>query len=156
HSSTGNEGILAMATASRARNTAPRDFLVLVIARAGGGRIELAGVDVAAGTWLRVADENGDRSFSSGILRLADGTDVQLLDTVRVPEIVRAPQPPFVEAARFGAEAIGARVGHIEERAISRTLAEIAVPHLDTLLPLGKRVLTPKDFLPGGRQRSIA
>jgi hypothetical protein len=47
-------------------------------------------------------------------------------------------------------------VGHIEERALSRTLAEFAVPHLETLLPAGKRVLTPKDFQPGGRQRSIA
>ena len=39
---------------------------------------------------------------------------------------------------------------------MSRTLAELAMPHLDTLLPAGKRVLTAKDFQPGGRQRSIA
>jgi len=66
------------------------------------------------------------------------------------------PRLPFAETAvvDFGAGVV--RTGHIAERALSRIFAELAVPHLDTLLPAGKRVLTAKDFLPGGRQRSIA
>ncbi len=144
-----------MASARSAKTSGPRDVLVLVIARASEDQVEIAGVDTATGAWLRAAPDGGDRTFSTDALCLPDGAREQLLDTVRVAEAVRAPHPPFVETAIIG-EAIGTRVGHLEERALSRTLAEIAVPHLDTLLPAGKRVLTAKDFQPGGRQRSIA
>ena len=139
-----------------AKNQGPRDLLLLASARAGNTTVEIAGVDSATGSWLRLAHPDGSREFSPDDLRAADGGRLRTLDTVRVAGAVPAPRPPFVEDAILDLAAPLARVGHVEERALSRTLAEIAVPHLDTLLPTGKRVLTVKDFQPGGRQRSIA
>jgi hypothetical protein len=139
------------------KNQGPRDLLLLVIARAGDGAdVEIAGVDPATGAWLRAAHPDGDRAFSPEVLSRPGDGHVRILDTVRLDSATPMPRPPFVESAVVDLTTPPAMVGHVEERALSRTLAEIAVPHLDTLLPAGKRVLTTKDFQPGGRQRSIA
>lgn len=145
-----------MPTARSARNQGPREILLLVVARADASHIEIAGVDTATNAWIRIANARGEQSFVPDILALPDGNHCQTLDTMRVAGVTSVPQIPFVEAARvdFGLGVV--RTGHIEERAMSRTLAELATPHLDTLIPAGKRVLTTKDFQPGGRQRSIA
>lgn len=131
-------------------------MLVFVVARADASRVEIAGVDTATNVWIRAMDAAGERAFTPDQIALPDGTHVQCLDTVRVGGITPAPRMPFIEAAILACDTPPVRTGHIEERALSRTLAELAVPHLDTLLPTGKRVLTAKDFQPGGRQRSIA
>lgn len=134
----------------------PRDLLVLVVARADGGGVEIAGVESATGAWLRLATAEGGRVFAPEALLAADGSHIRPLDTIRIGAATPAPRPPFVETVIVEPEGPFERIGHLEERAISRTLAEIAVPHLETILPAGKRVLTVADFLPGGRQRSIA
>mgnify|MGYP001384188897 CR=1 FL=1 len=131
-------------------------MLVLVVARADAARIEVAGVDMATRAWIRAADTTGERSYTPEQLALSDGSNLQSLDTLRVAGVIPAPQLPFVEAALVDFGTSPTRIGHIEERALSRTLAELAAPHLDMLLPAGKRVLIAKDFQPGGRQRSIA
>lgn len=145
-----------MPTTRSTKYQGPREILLLVVARADASHVELAGVDMATNAWVRAADAAGERLFAPDQIALPDGAHLQSLDTVRVAAVTPAPQTPFVEATilDFGAGAV--RTGHIEERALSRTLAAIAAPHLDTLLPTGKRVLTAKDFQPGGRQRSIA
>ncbi|MGI8856700.1 MAG: hypothetical protein ACR2JW_13205 [Thermomicrobiales bacterium] len=145
-----------MAGTRAQKNQGPRDLLLLVIARAGDGGVEIAGVDPVTGSWLRMANAEGDRVFSPDILSRSNDGYLHALDTVRLSSATPLPQPPFVERAAVDLKTPPAVLGHVEERAISRTLAETAVPHLDTLLPAGKRVLTPKDFQPGGRQRSIA
>lgn len=134
----------------------PRDLLVLVIARAGDVAVELAGVDPGSGAWVRAASAGGGMAFPPDALVTGDGSHLQPFDTIRLASASPTPRPPFVESAVLDLATPPVRVGHVEERALSRTLAEIAVPHLDTLLPAGKRVLMPKDFQPGGRQRSIA
>ncbi len=145
-----------MPMARSAKNQGPREILTLVVARADPSQVEIAGVDMATNTWLRAASATGERFFPPSQLALPDDAHLQSLDTLRVAAATPAPQMPFVETAivDFGAGLV--RTGHIEERALSRTLAALATPHLDTLLPAGKRVLTAKDFQPGGRQRSIA
>jgi hypothetical protein len=144
-----------MPTARQSKHQGPRELLLLVIARADASHVEIAGLDTATNAWIRIVDAAGERAMTTDYLVLPDGVRLQTLDTLRVAGITPMPQPPFVEAAQV--DFIGAvRTGHIEERALSRTLAELATPHLDTLLPAGKRVLTVKDFQPGGRQRSIA
>jgi hypothetical protein len=145
-----------MPSARQQKGQGPRDILLLVIARAGESCVEIAGVDVATGGWLRAAHPDGGRAFAPETLILPNGQRLRQFDTVRVAGATPAPHPPFVENAIIDLSVPPARAGHVEERALSRTLAEIAVPHLETLLPAGKRVLTPKDFQPGGRQRSIA
>ena len=145
-----------MPTTRSQKNQGPRELLTLVIARAGEGRVEFAGVDTATGAWMRTVNADGSPTFAPDALTLADGSHFQTLDTVRIARATPVPRPPFVERAIVDLSTPPARIGHVEERALSRTLAEIAVPHLDTLLPAGKRVLTVKDFQPGGRQRSIA
>jgi hypothetical protein len=139
------------------KNQGPRDLLPLVIARASGGSgVEIAGVDPVTGSWLRIAHADGGRTFPPDALARPGGGYLHALDTVRLVSATPLPRPPFVERAAVDLTTPPAVVGHVEERALSRTLAEVAVPHLDTLLPTGKRVLTTKDFQPGGRQRSIA
>jgi hypothetical protein len=138
------------------KNQGPRDLLLLVIARAGDGSVEIAGVDPATGSWLRAADADGERAFPADALVRPNGEHFLPFDTVRLASATPLPRPPFVESAIIDLTTPPTVVGHVEERALSRTLAEIAVPHIDTLLPTGKRVLTAKDFQPGGRQRSIA
>lgn len=138
------------------KNQGPRDLLVLVVARAGVGSIEFAGVDSATGAWIRAVNADGHPMFAPDVLMFGDGRHVQSLDTIRIASAIPASRPPFVERAVVNLSAPPALVSHVEERALSRTLAEVTVPHLDTLLPAGKRVLTVKDFQPGGRQRSIA
>ena len=139
-----------------AKNQGPREILALVVARADPAHIEIAGVDTATNAWIRAAGATGERFFPLDQLALPDDTYLQSLDILRVVAAIPAPQMPFVETAIVDFSTSLVRTGHIEERALSRTLAELATPHLDTLLPAGKRVLTAKDFLPGGRQRSIA
>ena len=147
----------AVPTTRSQRNQGPRDLLLLVIARANDGSgVELAGVDPATGSWLRAAHADGNRVFPTDALSRSDDGYLHALDTVRVAGATPLPRPPFVESAAVDLTTPPTVVSHVEERALSRTLAEIAVPHLDTLLPAGKRVLTAKDFQPGGRQRSIA
>lgn len=138
------------------KNQGPRDLLLLVMARAGDAAVEIAGVDTATGSWMRATRADGGRAFSPDALRATSGSPLQPFDTVRICGATATPRPPFVETAAIDLATPPAVVDHVEERALSRTLAEIAVPHLDTVLPAGKRVLTPKDFQPGGRQRSIA
>lgn len=145
-----------MLAARAQKNQGPRDILLLVIARAGDSAVEIAGVDTVTGSWLRAAHPDGSRNFSSDDLLSGAGDHLRTLDIARIAGAAPAPRPPFVEAAVIDRAIPPTRAGHVEERALSRTLAEIAVPHLETLLPAGKRVLTAKDFLPGGRQRSIA
>lgn len=145
-----------MPLARTPKNQGPRDILVLVVARADATQVELAGVDLGTNGWIRVENATGGLSLPSDLLTFRDGTHLQPLDTIRVESIAPRPHAPFVEAGLFDFGAGLVRTGHIEERALSRTLAERVVPHLDTLLPVGKRVLTAKDFQPGGRQRSIA
>ncbi|MHB8645496.1 MAG: dual OB domain-containing protein [Thermomicrobiales bacterium] len=145
-----------MTTARSSKNQGPREILVLVVARANAASVEIAGVDMATRAWVRAADATGERAHAPERLARADGTHLQSLDTVRVAGVIPAPRLPFVETALVDCDPGPARTGHIEERALSRTLADLAAPHLDTLLPTGKRVLTTKDFQPGGRQRSIA
>ncbi len=137
------------------KNPGPRDLLVLVIAQADATHIEIAGVDPGTGAWVRAVDASGSRAFLPDALALAGGARMQLLDTIRVAGAAPASRPPFVESAVIDCSTAPTRVGHVEERALSRTLAELAVPHLETVLPAGKRVLTTKDFQPGGRQRSV-
>lgn len=134
----------------------PREVTVLVIGRAAEGAVMLAGVDATSGSWLRVAGAGGQHALPLDMLTLADGSRIIALDTVRFATVTPEPHPPFVEDVTLDLATPPVRAGHIEERALSRTLAELAVPHLETLLPGGKRVLTPKDFQPGGRQRSVA
>jgi len=145
-----------MPVARLAKNQGPREILTLVVARADPAHVEIAGVDTATNAWIRAAGTMGERVFPPDQLVLPDDTHLQSLDTLRIVAAIPAPQMPFAETAivDFGAGLV--RTGHIEERALSRTLAALATPHLDTLLPAGKRVLTTKDFQPGGRQRSIA
>ncbi len=138
------------------KNQGPRDLLVLVIARADATHVELAGVDTATNAWVRAENATGGLSLPSALLTLPDGTRLQSLDTVRVDNVIPKPHAPFVEAGLIDFDVGLMRRSHIEERALSRTFAELAVPHLDTVLPVGKRVLSVKDFQPGGRQRSIA
>lgn len=145
-----------MPQARSQKHQGPRDLLILVVARAGEGRVEFAGVDIATGAWIRAVSAEGGATFMPDAFALADGSHIRLLDTIRIGSVIPAPRPPFVERAVVDLSPPPARISHVEERALSRTLAEIAVPHLDTLLPAGKRVLTIKDFQPGGRQRSIA
>ena len=145
-----------MPTARQAKHQEPRELLLLVIARADATHVEMAGVDMISNAWMRIADAAGGRALTTDHLILPDGVRLQSLDTLRVAGMTPVPQPPFVETAQGDFRASAIRTGHIEERALSRTLAELATPHLDTLLPAGKRVLTAKDFQPGGRQRSIA
>ncbi len=134
-----------------------RDVLMLVVGRAGSNAtVTLAGIDTLAGSWVRVVLPGGGHALPLDALMLADGTRIGALDTVRFAALVPEPRPPFVEDAHVDGAMPPVRVSHLEERAISRTLAELAVPHLETLLPAGKRVLTAKDFQPGGRQRSVA
>ncbi|HEY8293594.1 MAG TPA: hypothetical protein VIG44_13975 [Thermomicrobiales bacterium] len=145
-----------MPTARSSKNQGPRTLLLLVVARADASRVEIAGVDTATNVWIRAADATGERALTPDRIALPDGTHLQSLDMVRVAAVTPMPRLPFVEAAMLDCGAGTGRTGQIEERARSRTLAELAAPHLDTLLPTGKRVLTAKDFQPGGRQRSIA
>lgn len=145
-----------MRTPRSTKNQGPRALLLLVVAHADASHIEIAAVDTATNAWIRAADATGERSFLPDRIALPDGTHLQSLDMVRVAAVTPAPRLPFVEAAIFDCDAGAVRTGQVEERARSRTLAELAAPHLDTLLPTGKRVLTAKDFQPGGRQRSIA
>ncbi|MGI8687274.1 MAG: dual OB domain-containing protein [Thermomicrobiales bacterium] len=142
--------------ARSAKNQGPREILALVVARADPAHVEIAAVDMATNAWIRAAGATGERFFPPDQLMLPDDTHLQSLDTLRVAAVTPAPQIPFVETAIVDFSAGLIRTGHIEERALSRTLAALATPHLDTLLPAGKRVLTAKDFQPGGRQRSIA
>ena len=145
-----------MATAvKQIKGSGPRDILLFVVARAAEGAVQLAGIDTASGAWVRAALPERGHALPVETLVLPDGGRLQAMDTIRVAGIRRMPHPPFVEDAILDTAASPARVGHVEERALSRTLAERAAPHLDTVLPAGKRVLTAKDFLPGGRQRSI-
>ena len=139
-----------------AKNQGPREILALVVARADPAHVEIAGVDTATNTWIRAAGATGERCFTPDQLVLPGDSHLQTLDTLRVTTATPAPQMPFVETAIVDCGTGLVRTGHIEERAMSRTLAALATPHLDTLLPTGKRVLTVKDFQPGGRQRSIA
>jgi Dual OB-containing domain len=144
-------------SSSKANKAAgPRDLLILVVGRAEDEAVALAGIDTATGAWVRAVDPSGNHVLPVEVLTLPSGATMQVMDTVRVAGITKTPHPPFVEDAVLDLTTPPTRVGHIEERALSRTLAELAVPHLETLLPAGKRVLTPKDFQPGGRQRSIA
>jgi putative nucleic acid modification protein with dual OB domain len=145
-----------MPTTRATKHQGPREILLLVVARADASHVEIAGVDTATSAWIRAANARGERSFTPDHIALSDGAHLQTLDTLRVAGVTPAPEPPFVETATldFGTDFV--RTGHVEDRALSRTLAELAAPHLDTLLPTGKRVLTAKDFQPGGRQRSIA
>lgn len=136
--------------------TGPRELTLLVVACVDATHLEIAGIDGNTGAWLRAVQPTGERAFTPDVLRVADGTRAVDLDTIRVAAATPAPAAPFVENNMFDFTTPPVRTGHIEERAISRTLAAVAVPHLDTVLPAGKRVLTPKDLLPGGRQRSIA
>lgn len=146
----------------------PRTVIVLIVARAGDTAVQIAGVDEATGAWVRLVGQAGEHALSLNALVLSDGSRARVLDTLRFAAITPQPRLPFVEdvvpdgqVSQVGevgevGEARPTRTGEIEERALSRTLSEIAVPHLDTLLPGGKRVLTTKDFQPGGRQRSVA
>ena len=145
-----------MSVARSGKNQGPREILTLVVARADPAHVEIAGVDTTTNAWIRAVGTTGERFFPLDQLVLSDDTHLQSLDILRVAAAIPAPQMPFVETAivDFGAGLV--RTGHIEERALSRTLAALATLHLDTLLPAGKRVLTAKDFQPGGRQRSIA
>ncbi len=145
-----------MPTPRTPKNQGPRDLLVLVVARADATHVEVAGVDTATNAWVRAVNAAGGLSLPSDFLTLPDEAHLQTLDTVRVPGVAPKPRVPFVEAGLLDPDTALVRVGHIEERALSRTFATLAAPHLDTLLPVGKRVLTAKDFQPGGRQRSIA
>jgi hypothetical protein len=145
-----------MPTTRSPKNQGPRTLLLLVVARADASRVEIAGVDTATNAWIRVADAAGERAFRPDQIAVPDGTHLQSLDTVRVAGVTPTPRMPFVEAALLDCGEGFLRTGRIEDRARSRTLAERAAPYLDTLLPTGKRVLTAKDFQPGGRQRSIA
>ncbi len=145
-----------MAATRTNKAAGPRDLLLLVVARAGEAAVQLAGIDTATGAWVRAVDESGNHALPVEALTLPGGATMQVMDTIRVAGVTKTPHPPFVEDAIIDTTTPLARVGHVEERALSRTLAELAVPHLETLLPTGKRVLTPKDFQPGGRQRSIA
>jgi len=147
-----------MPTARSTKNKGPRGILALVVARADPAHVEIAGVDTATNAWIRAAGATGERFFLPDQLVFPNGTHLQSLDTLRVAAVTPALQMPFVETAiiDFGLGLGLVRTGHIEERALSRTLAELATTHLDILLPAGKRVLTAKDFQPGGRQRSIA
>ena len=145
-----------MPRARSQKNQGPRAVVVLVVARADAAHLEIAGVDMATNAWLRASDVTGARSFAPDHLILPGGTRIQSFDTLRVTGVTPTPRLPFVEAAALDFAAGVIRTGQIEERARSRTLAELSAPHLETLLPAGKRVLTEKDFLPGGRQRSIA
>lgn len=147
---------MQMVTGKAKRAAGPRDITLLVIARAVDVQIQIAGVDLASGAWVRLANATGQPSFPPDVLSVTDGARMRLLDTVRFVHLIPSSRPPFVENAIADFTEPPTRIGHIEERALSRTLAEIAVPHLETLLPTGKRVLTTKDFHPGGRQRSIA
>jgi hypothetical protein len=151
-----NGEVFGMPTPRSPKNQGPRTLLLLVVARADPSRVEIAGVDTATNGWIRAVDTTGERAFAPDRIVLPDGTHLQSLDTVRVAGVTPTPRMPFVEAAVLDCGADPLRVAHIEERARSRTLAEHAAPHLDTVLPTGKRVLTAKDFQPGGRQRSIA
>lgn len=145
-----------MPIARQAKHHGPREILLLVIARADPAHVEIAGVETATNAWIRLADTTGERRITTDRLVLPDGAPLRGFDTLRVAGLIPVPHPPFVETAQIDLDAGLIRTGHIEERALSRTLAELATPHLDTLLPAGKRVLTAKDFQPGGRQRSIA
>ncbi|MCA1669272.1 MAG: hypothetical protein LC793_18135 [Thermomicrobia bacterium] len=145
-----------MPRARSQKNQGPRALVVLVVARADADHLEIAGVDMATSGWLRAEDATGERSVAPNQLLLPDGGHIQSFDTLRVTGVTPTPRLPFVEATALDFAAGVVRTGQIEERARSRTLAELAAPHLETLLPAGKRVLTEKDFLPGGRQRSIA
>lgn len=138
------------------KSQGPRDLLILVVARTDATHVELAGVDTATNAWVRAENAMGGLSLPSDLLTLRDGTHLQALDTVRVGSVVPRPHLPFAEAGLLDFDAGLTRTGHIEERALSRTFAELAAPHFDTILPVGKRVLIAKDFQPGGRQRSIA
>lgn len=133
----------------------PRDVLLLVVARAGDAAVQVAGVDAATGAWVRLVGPGGTHALPLDLLTLADGGRAAALDTVRLAGVSPLPRPPFVEDVLPDLATPPARVAALEERARSRTFAELAAPHLDTLLPAGKRVLTPKDFQPGGRQRSL-
>ena len=145
-----------MTTRERKRASGARDLLLLVISRTSAQGVEVAGVDPATGQWFRFRGADEAHGLPLDAITLTDGTHLQTYDTVRLTDVLRTPQPPLIEAAAFAGDRLGDRVAHLEARAISRTLAEISVPHLETLLPMGKRVLTARDFLPGGRQRSIA
>lgn len=134
----------------------PRTVMLLVVARDGDAAVQVAGVDEATGAWVRLVAPAGVHALPLDALALADGSRARVLDTVRFAAVMPHPRLPFVEDVLPELVPPPARTGEIEERALSRTLSEIAVPHLDTLLPGGKRVLTPKDFQPGGRQRSVA
>lgn len=134
----------------------PREVLLLVIARAGEAAVQVAGVDVITGTWVRLVGPEGGHALPLDALTLPDEGRATTMDTVRLAGVVPQPRPPFAEDVVPDLITPPARARHVEERALSRTLAERAVPHLDTLLPGGKRVLMPKDFQPGGRQRSLA
>ncbi len=145
-----------MATTSKAsKGGGPRDILLLVVARAADDAVQLAGIDTASGAWMRATIPSGDHALPLAAITLPNGERMQAMDTIRVAGIARTPRPPFVEDAIIDQSVSPTRAGHIEERALSRTLAERVAPHLDTVLPAGKRVLMPKDFQPGGRQRSI-
>ena len=145
-----------MSSSKTSKAAGPRDLLLLVVTRAGDAAVQLAGMDTATGAWVRAVGPSGDHAVPLEALTLPGGAMMQVMDTIRVAGIAKAPHPPFVEDAIIDTTTAPTRVGNVEERALSRTLAELAVPHLETLLPAGKRVLTPKDFQPGGRQRSIA
>jgi len=136
--------------------TGPRTVTLLVVARGGDAAVQVAGVDETTGTWVRLVGPEGGHALPLDVLALADGNRARVLDTVRFLAVTPHPRLPFVEDMIPDLATLPTRTGEIEERALSRTLSEVAVPHLDTLLPGGKRVLTPKDFQPGGRQRSIA
>jgi len=138
------------------KNQGPRDLLVLVVARTDATHVELAGVDTGTNAWVRAEHATGALSLPSDLLTLRDGARLQTLDTVHADSVIPRPHLPFAEAALLDLDAGLTRTGRIEERALGRTFAALAVPHLDTILPAGKRVLTTKDFQPGGRQRSIA
>lgn len=145
-----------MATTGKAnKGGGTRDLLLLVVAQAADDAVQLAGIDTVSGAWVRAVLPSGGHALPTDTLALPNGERMRAMDTIRVPGIARTPHPPFVEDAIIDASVSPTRAGHVEERALSRTLAERAAPHLDTVLPAGKRVLTPKDFQPGGRQRSI-
>ncbi len=134
----------------------PREVLLLVVARAGEAAVQVAGVDSASGAWVRFVGPGGDHALPLDALTLADGSRAAALDTVRFSGVAPQPRPPFAEDVLPDLAAPPVRVSALEDRARPRTLTELAAPHLDTLLPGGKRVLVPEDFQPGGRQRSLA
>ena len=134
----------------------PRTVIVLIVARDSDAAVQVAGVDELTGAWMRLVGVEGTHALPLDALVLSDGSRAHVLDTVRFAAVTPHPRLPFVEDVIPDHDVPPMRTGDIEERALSRTLSEIAVPHLDTLLPGGKRVLTAKDFQPGGRQRSVA